>query len=290
LFSGLIPRLDYGRSVPDAGVLSGTGAVARHTYSRRTMTNASPPSTLATIALASLLLTQCGGSTTAPTAAPTAPGVSSVALNATNVAAGSSGQGTVSLTGAALAGGASISLTSSNPAVATVQTPVMVQPGSSTVGITVTAVSAGTTTISAAFNGSSSQSPMLTVTSVVVPPPVATASFGVSGPALTETCDLANNGSTLNCTFDGSTSTAPGHIVAWEWTYGAAARFTQTTSGPVLTMPAVDCTIIPPPPMPAGNEWFTLTITLKVRDDRGNVSATAVDDGARLLPHGMCGF
>jgi hypothetical protein len=239
---------------------------------------------------ATVCMIQCGGSTTTPTVA-TMPGVSGVALNATSVAAGSSGLGTVSLTGAALAGGASISLSSSNPAVATVQTPVSVQAGSSSVSITVTAVSAGTTTITAALNGSSSQSPMLTVTAVApVPAPVATAIFGVSGPHLTETCELSNNGKTINCTFDGSTSTAPGRIVSWQWSYGVAATFTQTTSGPVLTMPVVDCSLVPPPPMPAGNQWFTMTVTLKIRDDLGNVSALTVDDGARLLPHGMCGF
>jgi hypothetical protein len=254
---------------------------------------ATRPLTLAAIALASILAAACSGSstTTTPTAAVAMPGISSVALNATNVAAGSSGLGTVSLNGAALAGGASIALTSSNPAVATVQTPVSIQAGSSSVSITVTAVSAGTATISATFNGSSSQSPMLTVTAaapVVVPPLLAV--FGVTGPALTETCDMADDGKTLNCTFDGSTSRAPGRIVAWEWTYGVAARFMQTTSGPVLTMPAVDCTIIPLPPLPAGNQWFTMTVTLRVRDDLGNVSDLAVDDGARLLPHGSCGF
>jgi hypothetical protein len=47
--------------------------------------------------------------------------------------------------------------------------------------------------------------------------------------------------------------------------------------------------MLPPPPMPPGNPWFTLTITLKIHDDRGNVAQTT-DGGARLLPNGMCGF
>ena len=66
--------------------------------------------------------------------------------------------------------------------------------------------------------------------------------------------------------------------------------FSQTTSGPVLTMPTVNCSFLPPPPLPAGRSWFDLTVTLKVHDSLGNVSAEKVDSGARLLPQGVCGF
>ena len=56
---------------------------------------------------------------------------------------------------------------------------------------------------------------------------------------------MSNSGNTLNCTFNGSTSTAPGTITAWDWTYKVAATFAQTTTGPVLTMPAVNCSLMP---------------------------------------------
>jgi len=121
-------------------------------------------------------------------------------------------------------------------------------------------------------------------------PTVATASFGVSGPSETETCTMSDAGNTLNCTFNGSTSTAPGTINAWDWSYTVATTFSQTTSGPVLTMPAVNCSFLPPPPLPAGAQWFTLIVKLKIHDSLGNVSAEAVDNGARLLPQGVCGF
>jgi hypothetical protein len=123
----------------------------------------------------------------------------------------------------------------------------------------------------------------------VTRPIVATAIFGVSGPTETETCAMTNNGNTLACTFDGSTSTAPGTIVAWDWSYSVAATFTQTTSGPQLTMPRVNCSLLPPPPLPPGNQWLTMIVTLKIHDDLGNV-AEARDSGARLLPQGVCGF
>jgi hypothetical protein len=41
--------------------------------------------------------------------------------------------------------------------------------------------------------------------------------------------------------------------------------------------------------MPASGS-LTLTVTLTVRDDAGNVSAAASDSGVRLLPQGSCGF
>ncbi len=126
----------------------------------------------------------------------------------------------------------------------------------------------------------------------VTPPTVATASFGVTGATETETCALANSGNTINCTFNGSTSTAPGTIVAWDWTYGVKTTFSQTTSGPVLTNPAVNCSLIPSPPLPAApaDQWFTMTVTLKVHDSLGNVSAVVTDKVVRLFPQGVCGF
>jgi len=322
----------------------------------------------------------CGGSGS-PSGPTASPGVSGVALNATSISAGARGEGTVSLTAAAPSAGATISLSSSNPSVATVQTSVTVAAGSSSATFMVTAMTPGTAMITASLNGGSRQSPMLTVTSsvaissialsassvvggnpvtgtvaltgaapaggavvslsstdgatvpatVAVPggaasatfsittravggsmvstisgtyggatvsaqlsvtrPTVATARFGVTGPTETETCTLANSGTTLNCTFNGSTSTAPGTIVAWDWSYAVAGKFTQSTTGPVLSKPSVDCSLLPAPPLPAGAlPWFTMTVTLTIRDEMGNVSAEAVNKDVRLMPQGACGF
>ena len=345
---------------------------------------ATPFVALATIVVAAVAMFQygCSGSPTAAT--NTTVAISGVALSATSVVAGGSDQGTVSLTAAASTGGATISLSSSNPAVATVQTPVTIPAGSSSATFTVTAVAAGTATITASLNGSSSQSPTLTVTagptlssislstpsvvggnsvtgtatltaaapaggavvslsgsdpvtvppSVTVPagslsatftiltravggtvtgtinasyggvsksatlsvtkPTVATASFGVTGPGGTDTCTLANGGNTLDCTFNGSSSTAPGNINEWDWSYGVAGAtpFAQIILGPTptLTMPSFNCSLLPPPPLPAGVSSFTLIVKLKINDDVGNVSAEVTDSGARVLPNGLCGF
>jgi hypothetical protein len=338
------------------------------------------------VALAAMLLITIGTikcDSNSPAAPSTgSPTVSSVTLSTATVPAGSTGQATVSLTAAAPAGGSSVALSTSDPAVAMVQSPVLVPAGSSSATIAVTALSAGTATITASLNGSTGRSPMLTVTAqqpvvlrsislststvvggdfltgtailnavapaggalvalsagdpvnvpasvtvpagsasatftvttrpvggvvsaavtgsyggasasatlAVTPPTVATARFGVRGPTESETCTLIDAGKTLNCTFDGSTSTAPGTIVAWEWSYGVAGMFTQTTSGPVLSMPSVNCSLLPPPPFPAGPEWFTMVVTLKIHDRLGNVSAEAVNRGVRVIPKDVCGF
>lgn len=327
-----------------------------------------------------IALVDCGssGSPSGPTIGSLA--VSNVALSATSVAPGTRDEGTISLTAAAPSEGATVSLSSNNSSVATVQTSLVIPAGSSSAKFMVTAMAPGTAMITATLNGASRQSPMLTVTSslaissialsasnvvggnfvtgtaaltgaapaggavvslsstdgatvpatVTVPegsasatftittrsvggtvtatisgtyggamasaqlsvtrPSIATAHFGVTGPTETETCTLANNGTTLNCTFNGTTSTAPGTIVAWDWSYAVAGKFKQTTTGPVLTAPKVDCSLLPAPPLADGNRWFTMTVTLTIRDDLGNVSAEAVNSDVRLMPQGACGF
>jgi trimeric autotransporter adhesin len=326
--------------------------------------------------VAALGAARCGSSsTTAPT---NGTAISEVSLAATTASVGATVQGTVKLSAPATAS-ASIALSSSNAAVATVQSPVTVQAGASSAAFTVTAVAPGTATITASMNGATAQSPALSVTggslasislsaqsvvggsaltgtatltqaapaggaavalsatdpatvpaNVTVPagttsatfsvttrvvggpltatitgtyggvtksatvavtqPTVATANFGVSGPTETETCTLTNGGNTIECTFDGHTSTAPGTITAYDWTYTVAKTVSQTTTGPVLQNPTVDCSFVPPPPLPADTPWLTMTVTLVIHDSLGNVSAKAVDSGVRLIPKSVCGY
>ena len=338
-------------------------------------------SLFALILVATAALTAGCSSSRTPTSPTTSPTVSGVALNVSTVSAGTTVQGTVSLSGSVDTAGASLSLSSSNTAVAAVVTPLLISAGKSSATFFITTAAAGSTTITASM-GSSSASSLLTVTGapalssislsaptvvgtnpvlgtvtlsgaagvggasialsgsgpvdvpatvfvspglvsatfdvatrlvggsivatvsatyagvsksatltvVPVPPPtVATASFGVSG-AQTDTCTLTNGGNTLDCTFDGSTSTAPGTIVEWNWTYSAVTTFTQTTTGPLLSMPVANCAFIPAPPLGQGMTSFPLTVRLTVRDSLGNVSAEAVNTSQRVLPQGSCGF
>jgi FG-GAP-like repeat len=110
--------------------------------------------------------------------------LSSVTLNPTNVVGGNTAQGTAFLTGAAPAGGAVVTLSSSS-SVATVPASVTVAAGASSASFSVTTASVSTSigvTITGAYSGAT-QSATLTVTPP--PPPPGPASLSVS-PATVE--------------------------------------------------------------------------------------------------------
>jgi hypothetical protein len=82
--------------------------------------------------------------------------------------------------------------------------------------------------------------------------------------------------------------------VAWDWTYGVpgATIFSRRTTTAVLTQPDVSCSFLPSPPLPAppADQFYKLTVTLKVTDSLGNVSAVSSNPNARVFPSGTCGF
>ncbi len=198
---------------------------------------------------------------------------------------GTGSTGTVTLTGAAPGGGASVALSSDGPTI--VPSIVAVNAGATNATFSFSTrpgSGAASSTITASFGGVS-KSAMLSIAK----PTVATARFGVTGPTESDTCEMSNDGRTLSCTFNASTSSSPGTITAYEWTYSVAGTFSQTTGGAVLTNPSVDCSLMPSPPLPAGASWLPLKVTLRIRDDRGNV-AEATNSGARLLPMHTCGY
>jgi hypothetical protein len=199
-----------------------------------------------TAVLTAIALTACSGSSTitAPTPTPTpapvvtpvvAVTIASINASSLSVVGGSSLTGSVTLSGVAPAGGASVVLSGTDPL--TVPATVMI-PAGATIGSFAIATHAVSVTTSSTLNGSYGGTSVSLVLSVREPDG-AVARFGVDGRTESETCALINGGATLECTFDGTTSTAPGRIVSWEWTYGVATTLTQTTSGPVLTMPVV---------------------------------------------------
>jgi Putative Ig domain len=126
---------------------------------------ASTPLTFKVADASSPALTQTTNLTLTISATPT---VASVTLNPTSVLGGNSSQGTVTLSGPALSGGATVTLTSSNTAAAQVPASVVVPAvaSSATFAITTSSVSSSTNSvISASFN-SSTQTATLTVTQV----------------------------------------------------------------------------------------------------------------------------
>jgi hypothetical protein len=216
--------------------------------------------------------------------------LSAITLSSATVVGGVSVTGTAVLSAPAPVGGAAVALSATTDAVSVPAT-VTVPAGATTVGFTATTRLVGgtiPTTVTGSYGGASASAAVS-----VTKPSTATANFGITGPTETETCSMSNGGATLNCTFNGSTSTAPGNIVAYDWSFrvGTVAAITETTTGPVLGQPTVNCSWLPPPPLPPGSQqWLPLIVTLKVHDDQGNVSADAVDNGARLFPQGVCGY
>jgi hypothetical protein len=212
--------------------------------------------------------------------------LASITVNPSTAVGGSNVTATVTLNGPAPNGGAAVTLSSDG--IAIVPALVTVISGDSSVNFMVLTqvVSAPTTaTIHASYGGASA-----TATIALTRPVVATANFGVTGRQVTETCAVINGGTALDCTFDASSSTAPGNITAYDWTWAVGGTpKVQTTSGPVLSGPSFNCGMLPPPPLPATGA-LTMTVTLKIHDDAGNVSDVATNNGVRLLPQGSCGY
>jgi hypothetical protein len=226
-----------------------------------------------------------GSSQSSPLTVTTGAALATIKLSTASVVGGNPVTGTVTLTAAAPANGAPVTLSGSDPV--SVPPTVTVPAGESSATFTVATRAVGgsiSVTITAAYGGGSAFVPL-----AVTRTAEATASFGVTGPHETETCEMAND-NTINCTFNGSTSASPGTITEWDWSFGVAKTFKQTTSSPVLSMPATDCSLLPPPPLPAGATWLMMTVKLTIRDSLGNVSAEAADNGVRLIPNGACGY
>src|SRR3954468_119174 len=251
---------------------------------------------LAFTLLAAIGAAQCGGSTTAPSApAPTIPVVvapppaaaiaaalSSISFSAPSVVGGNAVTGTATLTGAAPSEGASVALTGGSES--SVPATVLVVPGSSSATFTVSTRSVADNvvdTIGGSYGGKPAGAAAAITRSGAV------ASFGCAGATESDSCSLANDGNALACTFDGSTSSAPGSIVAWEWTFAVAGTFSKSTTGPILAQPAINCSLLPDPSLPHAYTWFPMTVTLTVRDSLGNVSAEAINRSARVFPDAL---
>ena len=102
------------------------------------------------------------------TIAHAAPTVASVTLNPASVLGGNSSQGTVTLSGPALSGGAAVSLTSSNTAAAQVPASVVVPAAASSAAFTITtsAVTSSTSSVISASYSSSTQTATLAIAAV----------------------------------------------------------------------------------------------------------------------------
>jgi hypothetical protein len=172
--------------------------------------------------------------------------LSSLSLNPTSVVGGvQSSTGTVTLTGAAPAGGASVTLSSSNTTVANVPSSVTVaaEATSATFTISTSPVAASTTvTISAAYSGAT-QSASLTVTPTPPPPPTlaslsvnpTTVVGGVQSSTGTVTLSGAapSGGATVTLSSSNGAASVPSSVTVPAG--GTSALFTVSTSAVITT-------------------------------------------------------
>ena len=199
--------------------------------------------------------------------------LASISVSPSTTVGGSIVAGTVTLNGPAPNGGAAVTLSSDGIAVVPSSVTVISGDSSATFNVLTRTVTAPTT-----------------ATIALMRPAVATANFGVTGSHVTDTCAVISNGTALDCTFDGSASSAPSSITAYDWTWSVGGnQKAQTTSGSVLATPSFSCSMLPPAPLPATG-FVTMTVTLKVHDDAGDVSPMASNGAIRLLPQGSCGY
>src|SRR2546426_1911986 len=151
--------------------------------------------------------------------APASVALSSLTLNPTNVVGGNSSTGTVTLSGAAPSGGAQVTLSSSNTAVARVPPSVTVAAGatSATFTVSTSAVAASTTVSISGTYGGVTRSASLTVTPA--PPPAPT----LSSLTLNPTSVTGGNSSTGTVTLSGAAPTG-GAVVTLSSNNTTAAR------------------------------------------------------------------
>ena len=172
--------------------------------------------------------------TVAPQPAPAA--LSAVAVNPTSVTGGTSAQGTVTLTSAASAGGLSVSLSSSNTAVATLPASVAVAQGatSATFAILTSAVSTSTAVTMTASAGGVTRTATLTVTSPTQAATLAVTATGRSGERITSSPAGINVtvGSTGSASFATGTaitlSDTNGRDVIWSGACSSGGNKTKT--------------------------------------------------------------
>jgi len=173
--------------------------------------------------------------TAALTVAPPAPALSSVSVNPTSVAGGTSSTGTVTLGSAAPSGGISVAL-SKNNAAATVPASVLVPAGSSSANFTVTttAVAASTAVTITATYSSVSKTAALTIT----PPAPALSSLSVNptsvagGTSSTGTVTLSSaaptGGIAVALSKNNAAATVPASVLVPAGS--SSANFTVTTT------------------------------------------------------------
>jgi hypothetical protein len=183
---------------------------------------------------------------------PPAAGLQGVSVTPTSVEGGSPATGSVVLTSAAGAGGATVAVSADSPAaVNTSSVTVASGASSATFGITTTSVTATTTAeIRAAYNGQTVQTTLTIMAAAAPPPPpppppvTVEARFSVTptGGKTGDPCPVARDEATsdnvLQCTFNAQSSTPNPGITEYRWQFPGV---TATVTGVQVTNQHVPC-------------------------------------------------
>ena len=248
--------------------------------------------------------------------------LSSLALNPTSVIGGNSSTGTVTLSGPAPAGGAQITLSSSNTAAASVPSSVAIPAGATSATFTVSTSSVALSTavtISASYGGVS-KAASLTVTAAPPPPPTlaaltlnpasvvggaqsSTGTVTLSGPAPAGGATVALSSSNTaavrvptsvavaagatSATFTVSTSAvAASTTVTVSASYGAISRSASLTVAPVPPPPpTLSSLTLNPTSVIGGLQSSTGTVTLSAPAPAGGATVVlSSNNGAARVP------
>jgi hypothetical protein len=252
------------------------------------------------LALSLLVLAAgCGDdSPTAPTPTPTPPpapapppppppepaALTSVTLNFPIVQGQHRAEGTITLTAAAPAGGAVISLQSSNTDVAKVPSNVTVAAGATTGTFIVDTSTTGRAvdvTITASYAGVTR-----TVVLQVVPPPLEPRFNVASASQGNDACAIVNGAGAVDCQLDASPS--GGFPVQFHWNLRIGSHeLSYNTDNPVST-PPTDCGFLEGGTS-SGSGIVPMEVSLRI-EDRSENRSSAVAKTVNVYTNGRCGY
>jgi hypothetical protein len=225
-----------------------------------------------------------------PAPAPTSATLTRLTITPGSVDGQSHPEGTVSLAAAAPAGGARITLLSSNIAVARVPATITIASGATQDTFTIdtsTVTEPQPVTISASYSGVTLQA-ALTVTG-----PTLVSAFTVRSPLKGNgACVMGPTIEELDCTLDGRESR--GFVDTWAWTYSVANNRLSHTSKDAESRPKIvtKCAFFEGGrggDDAQGNKYVQMMVELQVQD-RAGTRSPVVRQAVRLYPNRQCGF
>jgi hypothetical protein len=207
---------------------------------------------------------------------------------------GGTSQGTATISAAAPAGGAVVTLTSSNAAAA-VPANVTVAAGATTgtFSVSSTAVTTQTAVTITGSHGGVNQTATLTLTPPAgpPPPPPLAASFVVRSTTRgADACAIVDGGNSLDCEFDARAST--GSPTAYQWVYLVGKNMGNHGSSDPITRPQAGCNFLRDQESTTANgvQFVQMEVRLRVQDSRGNLSPEVRNLNVRMFPNNLCGY